>query len=84
MTSARRIRMPPSTRRCSERPHSRRSISTGIATAVSTSLVVADAERHLAPGSRMDIIQGVGHFPHLEWAVAVNERILAWVGKQYP
>jgi pimeloyl-ACP methyl ester carboxylesterase len=44
--------------------------------------LVADAERHLAPGSRMDIIQGVGHFPHLEWAVVVNERILAWVGQQ--
>jgi pimeloyl-ACP methyl ester carboxylesterase len=35
---------------------------------------------HLAAGSRMDIIEGAGHFLHLERAVAVNERILAWVG----
>ena len=42
--------------------------------------LVSDAERHLASGSRMDIIEDAGHFPHLERAVAVNERILAWVG----
>ena len=41
--------------------------------------LVADAERHLAAGSRMDVIEDAGHFPHLERAAAVNERILAWV-----
>jgi pimeloyl-ACP methyl ester carboxylesterase len=33
-----------------------------------------------AVGSRMDVIEDAGHFPHLERAAAVNERILAWVG----
>ena len=32
----------------------------------------------------MEIIDDAGHFPQLERPVAVNERILAWVGKQYP
>ena len=41
--------------------------------------LVADAERHLAVGSRMEVIEDAGHFLHLERAVAVNERILAWV-----
>jgi len=42
--------------------------------------LVLDAERHLASGSRMEILEGVGHFLHLEEPTAVNERILAWVG----
>jgi pimeloyl-ACP methyl ester carboxylesterase len=42
--------------------------------------LAADATRHLAPGSRMDVIEQAGHFPHLEQAAAVNGRILAWVG----
>ena len=41
--------------------------------------LVVDAERHLAPGSRMDIVEGAGHFLHVEEAAAVNARILAWV-----
>jgi pimeloyl-ACP methyl ester carboxylesterase len=42
--------------------------------------LVADAERHLASGSQLAIIEDAGHFPHLERAAAVNERILAWFG----
>jgi pimeloyl-ACP methyl ester carboxylesterase len=41
--------------------------------------LVADAQRHLAPDSRMEVIKGVGHFLHLERPGAVNERILAWI-----
>jgi pimeloyl-ACP methyl ester carboxylesterase len=41
--------------------------------------LVVDAERYLAPGSRMDTIEGAGHFLHVEQATAVNERILTWV-----
>jgi pimeloyl-ACP methyl ester carboxylesterase len=41
--------------------------------------LVGDTQRHLAPGSRMEIIEGSGHFPQLERPAAVNERILAWV-----
>ncbi len=36
-------------------------------------------ERFLAPGSRMAIIDQVGHFPHLEQPGLVNEQILAWI-----
>jgi pimeloyl-ACP methyl ester carboxylesterase len=41
--------------------------------------LVGDAERHLATGSRMDVVGGAGHFPHLEKPAAVNDQILAWV-----
>jgi pimeloyl-ACP methyl ester carboxylesterase len=41
--------------------------------------LVGDAQRHLAPGSRMEIIEGSGHFPQLERPVAVKDLILAWV-----
>jgi pimeloyl-ACP methyl ester carboxylesterase len=37
------------------------------------------AERLLAPSSRMAVIEGAGHFPHLEKPGEVNEHILAWV-----
>jgi pimeloyl-ACP methyl ester carboxylesterase len=36
------------------------------------------AERQLAPGSRMLVVDGAGHFPHLERPAEVNEHILAW------
>jgi pimeloyl-ACP methyl ester carboxylesterase len=39
----------------------------------------AGAMPHLAPGSRMDVVEGAGHFPQLERPDEVNERILAWV-----
>ena len=41
--------------------------------------LVEDAERHLAAGSRMGIVEGAGHFLHVEKPAAVNDQILAWV-----
>ena len=41
--------------------------------------LVADAQSHLAQDSRMEVIEGVGHFLHVERPRAVNERILAWI-----
>jgi pimeloyl-ACP methyl ester carboxylesterase len=41
--------------------------------------LVRDAERHLAPASRMEVIADAGHFLHVEKPVEVNDRILAWV-----
>jgi pimeloyl-ACP methyl ester carboxylesterase len=40
--------------------------------------LVRGAERHLAPGSRMIVVEGAGHFPQLEQPEEVNEHILAW------
>jgi pimeloyl-ACP methyl ester carboxylesterase len=37
------------------------------------------AEPHLAPSSRMIVINGAGHFLHLEKPAEVNDHILAWV-----
>jgi pimeloyl-ACP methyl ester carboxylesterase len=41
--------------------------------------LAADAVQQLAPGSRMDRIEGAGHFPQLESPATVNELIVAWV-----
>jgi pimeloyl-ACP methyl ester carboxylesterase len=41
--------------------------------------LVEDAQRHLAAGSRMEVIEGAGHFLQVEKPAAVNDRILAWV-----
>jgi pimeloyl-ACP methyl ester carboxylesterase len=41
--------------------------------------LVQDAERYLATGSRMEVVQDAGHFLHVEKPAAVNDRILAWV-----
>jgi pimeloyl-ACP methyl ester carboxylesterase len=41
--------------------------------------LVTDAPEHLAPGSRMEVVEEAGHFLHLEQPQSVNERILAWV-----
>jgi pimeloyl-ACP methyl ester carboxylesterase len=41
--------------------------------------LVEDAERHLATGSRMEVVGDAGHFLHVEKPAAVNDRILAWV-----
>jgi pimeloyl-ACP methyl ester carboxylesterase len=41
--------------------------------------LVRNAERHLAPDSRMAVIQGAGHFLQVEQPAEVNRHILAWV-----
>jgi pimeloyl-ACP methyl ester carboxylesterase len=38
------------------------------------------AERYLAPGSRMMMVEDAGHFLHLDQPGKVNEHILGWVG----
>ncbi len=43
--------------------------------------LVEDAERHLATGSRMQVVMGAGHFPQVEKPTAVNDQILAWVSE---
>jgi pimeloyl-ACP methyl ester carboxylesterase len=41
--------------------------------------LVRNAERHLAPDSRMKVIQGAGHFLQVEQPAEVNRHIFAWV-----
>jgi pimeloyl-ACP methyl ester carboxylesterase len=41
--------------------------------------LVGDAARYLAAGSRMEVVEGAGHFLQVEKPVATNDRILAWV-----
>jgi len=41
--------------------------------------LVTDAERHLPPASRMEVIADTGHFLHVEKPATVNDLILAWV-----
>ena len=41
--------------------------------------LVGGAEHLLPPGSRMTVVQGAGHFLHLEKPEEVNNHILSWV-----
>jgi pimeloyl-ACP methyl ester carboxylesterase len=41
--------------------------------------IVRDIEEHLAPGSRLEVVEGTGHTPHLERPAEVNGLILGWV-----
>jgi pimeloyl-ACP methyl ester carboxylesterase len=41
--------------------------------------LVRNAGRHLAPDSRMKVIQGAGHFLQVEQPEEVNQHILGWV-----
>src|SRR5215207_6385058 len=41
--------------------------------------LVRDAAGHLAPGSRLDLLPGVGHFLRAEEPEAVSTRVLGWL-----
>jgi pimeloyl-ACP methyl ester carboxylesterase len=41
--------------------------------------LVQDAELHLAPGSKLEVVADTGHFLQVEKPAAVNDRILSWV-----
>lgn len=41
--------------------------------------IAIQAIKHLAPGSRMYLIENTGHFPHLEKPAGVNRQILDWI-----
>ncbi len=41
--------------------------------------LVRDAEEHLSPGSRLEVLPEVGHFLHVEQPAQINARVLAWV-----
>ena len=45
--------------------------------------LVRDAEDHLSPGSRVEVLPDVGHFLHVEQPAKVNARVLAWVTTSY-
>ena len=42
--------------------------------------LVTDAERHLATGSKMQIVENTGHFLQVEKPATINNLIVAWIG----
>jgi pimeloyl-ACP methyl ester carboxylesterase len=40
-----------------------------------------EAYRQLIPGARLAVVEGAGHFPHLEQAAAVTERVVDFLGE---
>ena len=41
--------------------------------------LVRDAEKHLSPGSRLEVLPDLGHFLHAEQPATVNARVVDWV-----
>lgn len=41
--------------------------------------LIVDASENLALGSRVEVVQGVGHFLHVERAREINRLILSWI-----
>lgn len=41
--------------------------------------LIGDVHRYLAPGSKMEVVKGAGHFLHVENPIEVNRHIIAWV-----
>ncbi len=41
--------------------------------------LISDAERHLSPGSKAEIIEGAGHFLQVERPDLANDRIVMWL-----
>jgi pimeloyl-ACP methyl ester carboxylesterase len=46
--------------------------------------LVGDAEAHLSPGSRFELLSGAGHFLHVERPDDVNARALDWLDLRRP
>jgi pimeloyl-ACP methyl ester carboxylesterase len=40
---------------------------------------IAGTEQHLSAGSKVDVVEGAGHFLHVEKPAEVNQKILDWI-----